>query len=258
MRKFLKNTALSLGETTITFPWLVNSITHSARLLSSIGSHYRDSESNYSAIATIDPADTPDFNDHELNFFIRLMLERKYDFVIELGAYTLSRSRTLHSCFPEVRIYGLDVTSDFTERRVVDGVTVGPYSLDEVSEIVEANKSRGLMCARGTLMYYAKEEAVRLLSLAFSKRLDMAICEPTSVRDYGFNGSWRRSKISYYHPYVKMLRAQSYLLPDMDAGRAQARNISGMAETWSHIFAVHPLNLPDVRTGDKSQLSRSP
>ncbi len=248
MRNFLKNAALRLGEKTILFPWLVNSITHSAGLLSSVGAHYRDSVPDYSAVATIEPGDAPSFNDHELNFFIRLILEQKYDFAIELGAYTLSRSKALSFYFPDVKVYGLDVTLDFAERRVVEGVMVGPYSIGEISTIAEGNKGRGLICARGTLMYYALGEVGRLFDLAFSKHLDIAICEPRSVRDYGFRGSWRRSKISYYHSYVELLRAQSYLLPDMDTGRAQARNLSGMAETWSHIFAVHPLNVADGHT----------
>jgi len=74
-------------------------------------------------------------NDHGLNFFARLILENRYAFVIELGSYTADRSIKLSKLFPQTKFYALDITDDFSSERILNGVTLGPNNLQNITVI---------------------------------------------------------------------------------------------------------------------------
>jgi len=181
-----------------------------------------------------------DHNDLGLNFFSRLVLEYRYSFVMELGAFAANRSFKLAKLFPQTKVYALDITRDFAVEREMDGVTLGPNTLPMIESIAKRYSGGGMICAHGTLCYYPQPDLEALFDLAFSLELDIAFSEPNvSMTEHTRPRSFRRTKTSYYHPYIPMLLRAGYRLPD--GGGQQVRDCWGRyAEERTFIFARHP------------------
>lgn len=185
-----------------------------------------------------DPAATL-LNDHGTNFFTRVILEHHHDFVIELGAFTADRSLRLAKLFPHAKVYALDITRDFASERELNGVTLGPNNLLNIRAIGARHAGqRGLLCAHGTLAYYAVDDLAALFETAAALHLDVAFSEPNvSLTEQSRTVNFRRTAASYYQPYIHLLMRAGYRLPD--ASGQQVRDCWGRyAEERTFIFAT--------------------
>jgi len=177
-------------------------------------------------------------NDHGLNFFARLILENRYAFVIELGSYTADRSIKLSKLFPQTKFYALILPTISPSERILNGVTLGPNNLQNITVIAARHPStRALVCAHGTLAYYAQPDLAALFKTAAELNLDVAFSEPNiSLAEQSRPRSFARSNGSSYHPYISMLLQAGYELPD--SGGQQVRDCWGRyAEERTFIYA---------------------
>lgn len=179
-------------------------------------------------------------NDHGLNFFVRLILENRYAFVIELGSYTVDRSIRLAKLFRQTKFYALDITEDFSSERILDGVTLGPNNIDNIAAISQRSVGTGLVCAHGTLCCYPPADLDRLFRSTAGLGLDIAFSEPNiSMTEQSRPLSFRRTRSSFFHPYIPLLLATGYQLPD--GGGQQVRDCWGLyAEERTFIYATRP------------------
>jgi hypothetical protein len=241
VRNPLKRTALALGERSIIFPWLFNVASVVAGFLRSLPDRYRDRQQDYTAESGLIGSGAANaYADHETNFVAWLLGEGRHAYVIELGALTLVRGRALSTRFPAIKFNCLDVTTDFSDERDVGTVTVGPNNRMQIEKIMRANKSRGLIFARGTLCYYTQVGLRELFADAFAQGADVAVSEPSTGAEAALGVSWRRTKKTFYHPYRRLLREAGFDLPDGDGGSGDWVNISGFGETRNFIYARHP------------------
>jgi hypothetical protein len=107
MKNFAKSFLFGLGRRSVFVPWLFNFAAHSARSINFLRRRYEKWDWTYQSIE-IGLDSNPNsayYNDVPLNFFSRLVLENRYDFVIEVGAYTGDRSMRLSRLFPGLRVY---------------------------------------------------------------------------------------------------------------------------------------------------------
>src|SRR5262249_36016736 len=162
----------------ILVPWLVNLAMFNFRAFGWLPSRFHDRRRAYSAESGHigSQPDATHHNDLSLNFYIPLIVQNRYDFLIELGAFSLDRSRFLASHFPDLRVHALDITQDFQSRRVEDGVHVGPNNLTYIREIAAKNR-RGIVVASGTLSYYSFDDLAALFSTLRELKLDLAFNE---------------------------------------------------------------------------------
>jgi hypothetical protein len=230
--------AIRFGQRSIFINWLVNVLAYASRFVRILSNRYVDGSFNYSAdLDGLTSAAPLRFNDLEANFFIRLVLERSYSHVIEIGAYKLERAAGLARLFPSVTVHGLDITRDFTERRAIDGVRVGPNTLANIQSIAKASVGRGLICCRGTLVYYPPEQLRELFAFTHALEYDLAISEPNTALEQYIEVSRTRTKRTWYHPFRSMLKAAGYALPDNDGQQIRC-SISEYGEERTFIFAL--------------------
>lgn len=245
VRNPFKRAVFYCCERSIVAPWMVNSLWHAAGYVGSLRDRYSDRRHDYTAQAgLIGSGSATAFSDHQANFFARLLLQGRYAFVVELGALDLARGTTLAALFPSIKVYGLDVTQDFAQPRRVGSICIGPNNRTQIADIARANagpdKGRGLLCARGTLCYYAQDQLRLLFADGFAQGFDIAVSEPSTKAATAMPRSWRRTHKTFYHPYGRMLRETGYELPDGDGGFDDWVNICGFGETRNFIFAQHP------------------
>jgi hypothetical protein len=233
-----KRLVFAAAQRNVFVAWAMNVVAYNCSAIGYLSSRYKDGTKNYTysenQIGT-DPA-AADHNDLGLNFFTRLILEHRYDFVIELGSFNLVRSKRLSKLFPNVRIHALDVTKDFSAERTIDGVIVGPNNLDHIRRIVESIDGRGLLCAHGTLCYYATDDLEQLFHAAYNLGVDVAFSEPNTIGEGSITTSLKRTQISWYHPYLNTLRSIGFFLPDGN-GRQIRDCVSKYGEERTFIFA---------------------
>lgn len=248
MKRLLKSAVFSVGQRSVVLPWLANLAAFNVAATAYLPSRFRDGARDYGAQAGLigSQPTAADHNDHGLNFFSRVILEHRYDFVIELGALTLDRARALARLFPQTRIFALDITRDFTDTRTLDGVTVGPNTLTHIREIALGCR-RGLIVAHGTLCCYPPDDLAALFATAHELRLDLAFSEPNTIGEESLTCSLKRTQMSWYHPYLHMLRAAGYELPD-NRGKQVRDSVSKYAEERTFIFARYPQEIEKVRS----------
>ena len=235
MRQQLKSVAISLAERSLLVPWLANVGAFTILASSVLSNRYQDKPREFSeSVGNIGNSRSP-LNDLELNFFARVAIERRPSFIIELGSYTLVRTRTLSELFPDIKVYGLDVTRDYLEPRIVNGVNIGPNTPEMISQI--AAQGSGLICTRGTLCYYSEEELRDFFVLAFNHKIDLAISEPNTIGEESIQRSIPRTRATFYHPYLKLLRETGYTLPDNEGRQIQC-SISEFGENGTFICAI--------------------
>src|SRR5262245_11580883 len=161
----IKTAAYRAGHHSILATWLLNVGSYVCRTAARLPTKYSDRRTAYGE-ASNQIGSNPSaayHNDPALNFFARLVLERRFDFVVELGAYSLDRSRRLKKLFPKLQCFALDVTRDYAVQREIDGVTVMPNTLDNIRTIARTASGRGLICTQGTLCYYATDVLAELI-----------------------------------------------------------------------------------------------
>ncbi len=224
-----------LGERSVFVVWLVNLIMFNVRAVGWLPSRYRDKRRSYPTEAGHigkQPA-AVDHNDLGLNFYIRLIVQYRYETVIELGAFSMERATWLAKHFPEVRVHALDVTRDFREPRIVDGVNVGPNTTARIREVATA---RTLVVAHGTLCCYSPKQLSELIATLRDLKIDLAFSEPNTSGELSLNRSLRRTGQSYYHPYLTMLADAGFTFPD-NKGHQIRDCWSEYAETRTFLFA---------------------
>lgn len=240
MNGHLKSAVYAAGARTFLVPWAVNLISFNASALRYLPTRRSDGTRNYTAEASQigTQPDAAYHNDMALNFFARLIVKYRYDFVIELGSYTLDRAWELATTFPETVIHALDITEDFATERVDRGVNVGPNNLHQISNIA-MHGGRGLVCATGTLCCYLPKELESLLTMIAKLKLDLAFSEPNTIGEESLDRSLKRTGKSYYHPYLKLLRELEFRLPD-NKGKQTRDCVSKYAEERTFVFARAP------------------
>ena len=151
-RNLAKRLAIYIAERTLIGPWLFHVIWSFSHFFVGLRDRYGDGRVDYRVESgQIDTGPGVGISDHETNFFIRALVERRNDYVVELGALSLERSHKLAALFPTTKIYALDVTRDFALERTIGAITVGPNTPAQIAHIAASNTGRGLMCVRGTL-----------------------------------------------------------------------------------------------------------
>lgn len=217
--------------------WLANVLIYNGRFLSILPNRYADRSYDYTgeshALAKARPLR---FNDLEGNFFIRLILERQYSHVIEIGAYHLERASGIARLFPSVSVYGLDITKDFAEEKQIDGVRIAPNTPQMIRAIADRHGPRGLIFCRGTLVYYNQSDLKDLFLLAHSIGHDIALSEPNGPLTPYLSRSRRRTFQTWYHNFPQILTEAGYTV--MDNGGTQIQcSISEYGEERTFIFA---------------------
>jgi hypothetical protein len=238
MKSALKTLLVRGGSRSIFVPWAVNVSAAAVASIAKFRTKYSDKNLTYQSFGSkvgTNPSNEH-FNDPGLNFFIRLLLEHRYGYLIEIGALSLERSTRVKKLFPDLSVYALDVTQEFRERHIVSGVTLMYNSTDNILAISREAHGRGIICSHGTLAYYANKDLYQLLTTAFEISLDLAIAEPNTIGEESLGGSLKRTHRSWYHPYLPMLRSIGYVLPDGNG--QQIRDCwSTAGETRTFIFA---------------------
>jgi hypothetical protein len=238
LRRRMVDAAVELTHGSILLGWLANVLAYNSRFTSILPNRFTDARFDYPAEAhNLVRARRLRINDLEANFFMRAILERRSTHVVEIGAYHLERAAGIARLFPDLDVYGLDITTDYVMRRKVDGVNVGPNRADEISRIAAAHARGGLLCCRGTLIYYDERQLRELFALAFRLGYDVAISEPNTPLAPYLKRSRIRTRKSWYHPYPQILLDAGFVLPDNGGEQIQCA-ISEYGEERTYIFAA--------------------
>jgi hypothetical protein len=242
----------ALAERSIVASYMMNAGAIMCDLLRFLPSRFRDRTLGYryvsDKIGTM-PGNAA-VNDLPLAFFKSVILDGDYSYVIEIGAYSLDRSMALKRTFPDIHIYGLDVTAEFVYPRRVHEVEVGSNTPNTIRSIAALRGGRGLVCSAGTAAYYPPSQIAGLFALTKSINADLALVEPNTVGESSITRSLRRTRVSWYHPYLHLLRQAGYTLP-FNGGRQVGCAISASAETMTYLFAQcgSPHDLPHGEPG---------
>lgn len=234
--QMFKRMVFALGERNRLVPWAMNLVRFNALALGWLPSRFSDERRRYTAEAGHigSMPDATYHNDLSLNFFARALIEHRYEVVIELGAFSLERSKWLAAHFQNVEVHALDITQDFRDQHEIDGVHVGPNSLEHIRKIAAGR--RGIVVATGTLCCYTREALAELFAMLKELQIDLAFNEPNTSGEGSLTRSLRRTSQSYYHPYLSMLHQAGFTLPDGNGH--QIRDCWGeYAETRTFIFA---------------------
>jgi hypothetical protein len=234
----MKAALFALAERSILASYAMNAGSIAYDLLRFMPSRFGDKRLDYRMVAGqigTQPGNAAP-NDLPLAFFKSVILDGDYSYVIEIGAYSLDRSMALKRAFPKLPVYGLDVTEDFVHPRIVSDVDVGSNNATTIRSIAALRGGRGLVCAAGTLAYYKPAAVAELFALTRSIDADLALVEPNTVGESSITKSLRRTRQSWYHPYLHLLPKAGYTLP-FNGGRQVGCAVSVYAETMTYIFA---------------------
>jgi hypothetical protein len=221
--------------------WLSNMAAHTADAIRHFPGHFKDRSLEYASAEGI-VGTLPrhaNVNDTALNFFARAILEHNYDFVIEIGAYSLDRTKKLASLFPNKKFFALDIGPDYITKQVIGNVTLLPNDLATISSLAKKYDGRGLICSHGTLSYYCPALAEDLISVGAQSGLDIALVEPNAIGENSRACSMQRSRKSWYHPYLLLLRSNGYVMPDAN-GHQIGTSFSAFGEWYTYILAMRP------------------
>ena len=161
---------------------------------------YADKFLSYDEFEVDRSTSEPLINDDIINFIIRVILENKYERIVEIGAYDLKRSFHYKKLFPEIEVIGLDKISGFNAWGVKNGVESGPFGH---AWFEDHKGSNTLVVACGTHSYFKPEELPGFFQILFDNGYDLALAELGS--HFAKTVSLRRSHVSFYHPYSYLL-----------------------------------------------------
>jgi hypothetical protein len=238
IKAFSETALTNLGQRSTFTIWLMNVSYFVYGAIRSLPSRYQDGNRAYSkqSTAVANPNSVP-YNDLALNFFLRVAREDDYSFIVELGSFSTERTVHLKKLIPDKIIYAPDIGPDFAVERQLGDITLAPNNLATIKTISARHGGRGLFCACHTLSYHSPRELADLFSLAYALRCDMAFAESNaSLTEKWPRPSFPRSVISYYHPYISMLRSVGYDLPDNNGQQAPGY-WRAFGEEWTLIFA---------------------
>lgn len=240
VKSIARNTLVRIGTRSIVGTWAIALGRYIVTSFGDIPFKLRESTSYTQASFALGSAPHVTLvNDLPLNFFLRAALEGGYDYIIELGSHTADRARRLATLLPSIRpIYALDITPDFaTEQNDQSAVIIGPNNLKMIGDIVNRHSGRGLVCVASTLSYYPPDDLKLLLATLKTLRLHIALVEPNIALGENWRlESFRRSGISWYHPYRALLRVNGFSMQDAD-GAQIARSWSPYGEEYTFILA---------------------
>jgi hypothetical protein len=241
MKSNVKGLIFALGRHSILLVWLLNFVYYLRWTLWFLPKRYRKWNFRYedaSGALGVSPT-MQNSNEQSTNFFARLILQSKYAYAIELGSYSADRSIALARLFPAVKIYALDITRDFLEERVFQGVTLAPSSLSKIGSIAKSETGRGLLFANHVYTCVPYEDVLAIFKTALDLGLDLAIAEPNSVGEGTMPHPLRRTRNTWYHPYLPTLRSLGYRMPDNN-GNQVSDSFVEFGDRRTYIFAENP------------------
>lgn len=175
------------------------------------------------------------FYDMELNFLIRVILEGRYECVLEIGAFRGNRAADLKRLLPSIEI----VACDLMYLPATDGpVTTLPFG--ELSSF--RSEKRTLFFCVATFAAMTEDELANVILLASQRNADLAFVEP-DLRS-GVERTTLRTPISYFHNYKRILDAHGYRLIAQNDTRQKThldllQCLKGNApEVWRPHYAV--------------------
>ena len=238
-----KRVLFSIGQRSIFIPWLFNYARFAIGGIRWLLPKFSDEGVCYPAMSAIGDrryGAIDAVNDAALNFYFRVAMSGDYTHIMELGALSAIRILELHRLTKTFRsmtkIYALDVTKDYAIERDIGGVIAAPNNLAMLRDISSRHLGKGLICATGTLCCYPQQKLADLFRVAASIDCDIALVEPNFSAWEGHDrASLKRSKISFYHPYVPMLKSAGYDL--QDGGLQIPRTWNEAAEERTFIYA---------------------
>lgn len=141
-------------------------------------------------------------NDDATNYMTRVLLEREYSRIVEIGAYDLQRAFHYKRLFPNLEVVALDKISGFDAGKVkgTEDIQTDLFSPEWFKTNIGP---KTLVTACGTLSYFKSDELKKFFQVLKDNGYDLALVELGS--HFAKEKSLRRSVISYYHPYVKLL-----------------------------------------------------
>jgi hypothetical protein len=179
--------------------------------------------------------DTP-LNDDPTNFFLRVILEKKFKTVFELGSYSCQRIITLKKLVPEIDAVALDILPQYEklDGAEMHGVKIKFFKPDTFRKITADN---ALLIVRGTLTYIPTNQLYSMFVDLHKAGVSIAFCEPVPLFEINTSVP-RAADSSYYHAYEKMLSACGYSLLQKTTATKKYRHNVGYAEAWTFNFAT--------------------
>lgn len=151
-------------------------------------------------------------NDLPVAFAVRVIIERRYKTVVEIGAYDGSRPIALKRLFPEIEVYALDIQDGFRVRTSY-GVKFRKFDLDFIASLQNAAViANRVMCCMTT------QELRGFLKACASSKSDIIFHELTPV--FQTSRTIKRSPGTLYHDLKYEFDSAGYeLLGTRDAGQ---------------------------------------
>ena len=142
-----------------------------------------------------------ELNDLATGFWLRCILEKKYERVIEIGTRSGKRVRSLKKICKNIEFYGLDIQENFKKKFEVENVKFEHNNFD----FFKYNKKKTLVISRGCLSYYSPEDLNSFFLKLFKEKMDVAFLEPVCFGEKNSISRFEPDK-SYYHPYELILK----------------------------------------------------
>ncbi len=165
-------------------------------------------------------------NDIATGFWLRCILEKKYERVIEIGTLGGKRVRTLKNICKDVDFYGLDVQDIFKSQFELDGVKFSQNKL----EFFKNNGKKTLILSRGCLSYYTPQNLNLFFKRLYDEKMDIAFLEPICIGEKSSTIRFEPDK-SFYHPYELILENIGFSL-SKDIFKDKFTFMLSMMENW--------------------------
>ncbi len=175
-------------------------------------------------------------------FFLRCALETSCKTIVEIGTYDGQRIITLKSLLPDRECYGLDVLKTFEKPFESCGVKFDFFS----PRFTNKTYNKPLLVCNGTLCYFEESQLQEFLKSLNSKGFSLAFVEPTSanrvryyhIEELQIKNSIKRSGISYYHNYDRLLAESGFkMVTNISDGADRSLNLT-VPEFSCRYFAV--------------------
>jgi len=175
-------------------------------------------------------------------FFLRCALETSCKTIVEIGTYEGQRIITLKSLLPDRECYGLDVLKTFENPFASCDVKFDFFSSNFFTKAFDMP----LLVCNGTLCYFEESQLQEFLKSLNSKGFSLAFVEPTSankvryyhIEEFQIKNSIKRSGISYYHDYDRLLAESGFkMVTDISDGADRSLNLT-VPEFSCRYFAV--------------------
>ena len=137
--------------------------------------------------------------------FLRILFEKKYSTVIEIGAYGAQRISKIKEILPDTTCYALDIQEGYEDQKNQLGVVFGKF--DNKFTCVPTQTGKTIVIARQTFATMSKVDVIDTINGVREREFDIAIY------DYQPNFSFKDSIIrggqkplhTYFHQYNDIL-----------------------------------------------------